>query len=227
MKERPILFRGPMVRAILDGRKTQTRRVIKPQPTLTNRLGMPFWDGKGPVDFRLCPHGQSGDRLWVRETFAIDHGEYLGAMSGLPPVDPHHIYYAADGEDLCSQVPECDCSGGVIPWRPSIFMPRWASRITLEIASVRVERLQEISEEDAIDEGVEQVRDPNRSLRRQACGPAYRDYGENGGFLFQARQSFMSLWDSINSKPNKCSGLDYGHPWTSNPWVWVIEFQKV
>lgn len=142
MKERPILFSSPMVRAILECRKTQTRRVVKPQPVSVNSCGVPFFpDGGGPVDYRLCPYGTVGSRLWVRETWA-------------PTSVKDNCVYLADFRDRRG-----DYWGSVasapedVRWRPSIHMPRFASRITLEITGVRVERLQEISEDDARSEG--------------------------------------------------------------------------
>lgn len=167
MKERPILFSAPMVRALLDGRKTQTRRVVKPQPTATREEAIRTY-GKGGT-FILeagffgvrCPYGQLGDRLWVRETW--------GACAGSP-------VYRADDNATCPD-------GG--RWKPSIHMPRWASRITLEVTGVRVERLQDISEEDAIAEGVpEQRGDP---------------------------WAFQCLWDSINGARERCSWA--ANPW--------------
>ena len=147
MKERPIIFSTPMVKAILDGRKTQTRRVIKDQPPLSMR------DMFKPKNLK-CPYGQVGDRLWVRETF-----KPYNCMGGFA--------YKADG----------DLSTG-FPWKPSIHMPRGASRITLEITESRAERLQDISEEDAKAEGV------------KCCPNAVSDY----------KHHFMILWDSINGK---------------------------
>ena len=142
MKERPILFSGPMVQAIREGRKTQTRRVVKPQPDFVNKLGVPFYpDGKGPVDYRLCPYGQTGDRLWVRETFAQIGVEGRGQAT----------VFRASGEFDAEKwdMPQREWKG----WKPSIFMPRWASRTTLEITGVHVQRLNEISEDDAREEG--------------------------------------------------------------------------
>ena len=155
MKERPILFSGPMVRAILHGRKTQTRRPMKPQPD--PRFGEPIlqygsdWvpaqcvnaDLRGaPSRFR-CPFGQTGDRLWVRETFIHEPAEYILTVSVSHPVRPEVLSYRAD-------YPESKNGEG---WRPSIHMPRWASRITLEITRVWVERVQDISRGDAMAEG--------------------------------------------------------------------------
>ncbi len=195
MKERPILFSGEMVRAILDGRKTQTRRVVKPQPpdhwipevgyyypTLVDRDGEQFPGektfGASDESFGLkCPYGQPGDRLWVRETWA-------------PHADmPHTAIYRCDrGGDYQDTVTHG------FRWSPSIKMPLWASRITLEITSVRVEMLQDITEHDASREGVE-LRQPE----------AQTFYGE-----------FRRLWESIHSHES----------WTTNPWVWVIEFKR-
>ena len=143
MKERPILFSAPMVRALLAGTKTQTRRAVKPQPVYSDVAatfaswafhrkggGMWLWPNAREDVHAMCPYGQSGDRLWVRETF---HAESKST-----------VHYRADGF-------EYGPAGG---WKPSIFMPRWASRITLEVVGVRVERLQEISAADAWAEGV-------------------------------------------------------------------------
>lgn len=206
MKERPILFSGPMVRAILDGRKTVTRRVVKPQP---QRVGTYTRDGQevdwveldedgDPVDSELrCPYGMPGDRLWVRETWGVDH---LSMAAGIPKATPEWlpdegVLYRADG-DCCEQIPECQCADTTFPlWRPSIHMPRWASRILLEVVSVRVERLQEITVEDAAREGV--------SLRSECS------VGDN----------FRALWDEINA--------GRGFAWASNPWVWRVEFRRI
>ncbi len=178
VKERPILFSGPTVRAILEGRTTQTRRVVMPQfnvlhqirkdcAILTNRI---FRRGDGWIK---SPYGQPGDRLWVRETW--------GPCAG-------GVVYRDD-------FPACPDGG---KWKPSIFMPRWASRITLEIVSVRVERVQGITVDDAEKEG---------------CGFGVND--ETGGPVAR----FKNLWDSINSSR--------GFGWYANPWVWVIEFQRL
>ena len=205
MKEQPILFSGPMVRAILEGRKTQTRRVCKVQPKGRNYIRPHDRHGDGPLpggfveasyysavmqDFD-CPYGQPGDRLWVRETFK-EYSVLLGDIDG------NMVNYRADENGI---------SG---PWKPSIFMPRKYCRLILEVKAVRVERLQDISEEDA-----------------QAEGIAYQDGGKeitqgylsaDGSVLFDtATLAFRDLWDSLNAKRA---------PWESNPWVWVIEFEK-
>lgn len=182
-RERPILFKGEMVRAILDGRKTQTRRVVKPQPKYGAFNCDCDWDvywyeNDKEIHVR-CPYGQPVDRLWVRETWTNADGE-------------KDIRYRAEERAIC-----CDA---LYRWRPSIHMPRWASRITLEITSVRVERLQDISEEDAKAEGVSAMLVP-----------------PDGGSWPYA-QGFEYLWNSL-AKP--------GSTWANNPWVWVIEFKRV
>jgi hypothetical protein len=189
MKERPILFNGEMVRAILEGRKTQTRRIVKDC----------YLTGGPPEDYLLsrCPYGQPGDRLWVRETFAW-------------PNDQVTIYRANWREDAMRRgldhIPKDD-SG--IRWNPSIHMPRWASRISLEITNVRVEQLNEISEEDAIAEGIDRESGEYEGY--------FRDYREPDAITKNARLSYIGLWESINGAGS----------WDANPWVWVIEFQRV
>jgi hypothetical protein len=212
-KERPILFSGEMVRAILDGRKTQTRRVVnryrwhyKDGSTSLLRTiyhGSPISDWEMAAMLPSCPYGQVGDRLWVRETWNVYSGGYDDYAGGwevgypygtIPKEKPFDatMFYAADGEDG--------------PWRPAIHMPRWASRITLEITDIRVERLQDISEEDAIREGVKGC------CFDSMTGAACYDYP-----TVTARERFQKLWDGINGKR--------GHSWESNPWVWVISFE--
>lgn len=218
VKERPILMSGPMVRALLAGRKTQTRRVVKPQPPTDGRW-MPwehserpgYWFGYAPdgkvrndVGAKLddcgwvCPYGSVGDRLWVRETWSPDHRNFY-------PNFP--IVYRADNGVTIESVgrvysPEVD-AWFAFRWQPSIHMPRWASRLTLEITSVRVERLQDISEDDAIAEGVDAV--SVADVPRQAA--------------WTRRQDYARLWDHLNAKR--------GYPWASNPWVWVIGFDVI
>lgn len=207
MKERPILFSGEMVRAIIDGRKTMTRRVVKPQPE--QDTDCPYHIGTGVErKARICPYGKPGDRLWVRETHTYGDINYTES-------DPFaDVYYRAD--DICLGVPvseavaetvqewveEKEVSGAGCNWRPSIFMPRWASRITLEITNIRVERLQDISEEDAKREG--------------ANGEKHRGQGFEHCIY---REAFRTLWESINAKR--------GYSWESNPWVWVVEFKQI
>jgi len=213
MKEYPILFSGEMVQAILDGRKTQTRRVIKLQTGKAAGIGECHYslsrhaysneDGSCTCQPVKSPYGQPGDRLWVREKFAVVHGE------GEKPTKDDYLIYATDASQ----------SVGVIDfvkaWRPSIFMPRVYSRITLEVASVRVERLQDISDEDARKEGVQDI---------CHCGDYIEVHGYHSGHSptpmdGYAANEFSILWDSINTKR--------GYPWESNPWVWCISFKKI
>ena len=217
MSARPILFNGAMVRALIDGRKTQTRRVVKPRPLYTEP-GIWSW-ARGRLSavwtaFALpapgitsnCPYGRPGDLLWVRETwrpFAVDHnGVVTGHDYDL------HIDYAAGGSQHVSEeaitdhvewagywnMPKAAERGNVSP----LFMPRFASRLTLRITSVRLERLQEIGEEDARAEGIEL---------------AAWEWGE------VTIAKFSELWDSINAAN--------GHGWEANPWVWVLSFDVV
>lgn len=209
MKSRPILFSAPMVRALLDGRKSQTRRVVKPQPEWnvlrqewqwSHRGALATWSGDKPQAAALlglrehCPYGAPGDRLWVRETWARD--------------DAHdRTFYRADA-DQSGAVPyemkgEGGWGGGVghfkpRRWRPSIHMPRKSSRILLEVTDVRVERLQGISDADAFAEGVERC-------------------GHDGYHTDQGRCAFRTLWESIHGAES----------WAANPWLWVVGFQRV
>ena len=208
MKTRPILFNGEMVRAILDGRKTQTRRVIKPQPVTCDRG--PAWAVTNAHRMKPCPYGVPGDRLWVRETWATD-GVYDDTRPVLLDefIEP---FYRASGESASR-------------WRPSIHMPRWASRITLEVLSVRVERVQDITITDATAEG-RKLGDPTAILQAaldaeaedwamaRAAGFSQQEIedGESGGML--AIYWFRRLWDTINAKR--------GYGWAANPWVWVV-----
>jgi hypothetical protein len=211
MKERPILFSGPMVRALLDGRKTQTRRMVKPQP---DRVEL-FPEGWGRNDGGAvnmfaplrCPFGQPGDRLWVRESVAID---YFASAPWLEP-EKRHGYRADWNSRAADVVPEPK-------WTPSIHMPRWASRITLEVTGVRVERLKDISESDAVAEGA----------RRFDDLPSIHPYGQDprwsmeeptsaGQCLTTARFAFGNFWESINGPDS----------WDANPFVWVVEFKRV
>lgn len=219
MKERPILFSGPMVRAILEGRKTVTRRIVKPQPhdfihafsfelhpfASSTFNGTPAegiavsperkvwvmedWCKNVVGIYGRCKYGQPGDRLWVRETWRCRGGREYEYQKHQPS-----ILYRCDAEvvDYCTAV-----------WRPSIFMPRWASRITLEIESVRVERLHDITEEDAKAEGVSES---------MSCG-----YLDNGTSSCSPRCKFKNLWQSINGKGS----------WDLNPWVWMIQFKRL
>ena len=208
MKERPILFSGPMVRAILDGRKTQTRRIMKPQPTYDGF----WWSHKGyscggekqfrdglPL-FVGCPYGAVGDRLWVRETFAPMQENRPIANPAI--YDNKPAWYRADNDRPM-------WAGKT--WKPSIHMPRWASRITLEITGVRVERLNEISESDAVREGC--FLDPSCEQNGN-CGFSN---GVTSMCHSTAISAFMGLWSYINGPES----------WAENPFVWVIEFKRI
>ena len=272
-KERPILFKGPMVNAILNDSKTQTRRIIKPQPEENhwNRLEgysrriiyLDCNDGHRHVKFcdsipqnphsvsqtMKCPYGKIGDRLWLRETFA-----YIWPGDVCVPKEECNIEYRADTNNkLPGDWPEEERGNPDCPkWKPSIFMPRWASRINLEITNIRVERLNDISEEDAICEGVlpnctsAVFKDGRWSVPENNGCPHQQTSDcdtclEDGQFVewmkyhpvdgeeyeepaFSAKESFKSLWDSINGNP-KPGKPD--HSWNKNPWVWVVEFKKV
>jgi len=192
-KERPILFSGPMVRAILDGRKTQTRRVVKNQE---------WYNLKGEYGDRLrsvdrCPYGTAGERLWVRETWTPDHAPFYPHFPVAYRADAGFDYERNERGETYS--PE-QKAWFPYRWRPSIHMPRIASRITLEITGVRVERLQDISESDAIAEGVSNDM------------PIAWQTGDD-----TPRGMFGELWESINGPDS----------WAANPWVWVIEFRKL
>jgi hypothetical protein len=202
-KERPIIFSGPMVRAILDGMKTQTRRVVKGKwlPLVEEVLRVNGQWVFETMDYDLTtPFGKPGDRLWVRETWAqlLDH--YGKA----------HPTYRADY--VRSEADRLDA------WRPSIHMPRWASRLTLEITDVRVQRLQDISPTDAIDEGALEL--PNRPTYAAECEAA-----KAAGILKPPLgdgpvQRFCRLWDHLHAgKP--------GLSWEANPFVWAITFKQV
>lgn len=220
MKERGMIFNGEMVRAILDGRKTQTRRIMKPQPTpCTLQKGGHWWPsnvfktmlhieeemqngkgGWGGLVGDACPFGDVGDRIWVRETFQgpLVSEDLLEEYRAYPEKfeKPQYCEYAADG----GARPEyCDLDDNLRHgWLPSIHMPRWASRILLEITDVRVERLASISQEDAAKEGYPANPEPYG--------------GSMDKFLW-----FRQLWDSIYPEQS------FSH----NPWVWVIEFKRV
>lgn len=197
MKERPILFSAPMVRTLLAGTKTQTRRAFSPRMEKLMRAAAAMGEvshfldegSMQPNDLdyvrSFCPYGQPGDRLWVRETWAYG----VHAMAAKRDEDGPFVY-AADGTTqgrLCER------------WTPSIHMPRWACRITLDIKAVRIERLQSISEADAEAEGIDFLRhipDADETLT--------------------AKQLYECLWDSINGAGS----------WAANPWVWVVEFER-
>ncbi len=208
-KERPILFSGPMVRALLDGSKTQTRRAMKPQPTefvggpgVTLRDGspaplVPLDDSVEPYGREIvCPYGQPGDRLWVREAHAIDGKK---------------VFFRAGHKESEGAGPRVD-----IRWRPSIHMPRWACRITLEIISVRVERLQDISEADALAEGIVECPIPADDEGPRRIGYMVGPDDGKSGLSVTPIQAYRNLWESINGPGS----------WDANPWVWALTFRR-
>jgi hypothetical protein len=209
MKERPILMTGPLVCATLDDRKTKTRRVIKPQPPRQlfgidqndfNTWVLASRDNPDEPDWSFsihCPYGRVGDRLWVRETWAHVPATAYRASTGVPqtrdPTDPDHAAIYRAGWDR---------SAPGTRWRPSIHMPRWASRLTLEITDIQVERVQQITPRDVVAEGL--YHEPG------AWGP-----DEAYDHLIKA---FAHLWDAINAKR--------GYAWEMNPWVWVVSYKR-
>lgn len=231
MTERPIIFSAPMVRAILDGRKTQTRRIIKLQ-----RPWLSDGDGSFAVEDsltytlhfcadsfikRFCPFGDRGDRLWVKEAWQFapklhcvcpqpseaspcdDWQEGLGCRS-----DRTGVIYQSDGMAAAR-------------WRPASNMPRWASRIALEVTDVRVQRVQDISDEDVAAEGAPGMVAGRYQCRRcngQGSCLGYVHCTACGGSGNDAAWHFAAFWDSINAKRA---------PWGSNPWVWAVSFRRV
>lgn len=205
MKERPILFSSTMIQALMAGTKTQTRRIVKLKPgqQVDERDDGSSWpwtdyDGADMWHWLPCPYGQPGDRLWVREAFA---GSIAYERHGYPLKEwGNKLWYLADGEPRSGQ------------WtrpRPSIHMPRCLSRITLEITEVRVERLQDISEADALAEGC--VARPAPEPYRDACGELVVPHDPT------AKEAFRALWESLHGPDS----------WTANPWVWVVGFRRV
>jgi len=227
IKERPILFSAPMVRAILDGRKTVTRREVKKQAAL-DCLAAGFEPAFSalPGNSDLRPYGQPGDRLWVRETWGVISHDFdeQGNMIDWKPDRPTtairelpfgcgyysgHVIYRADGE---AEWAGGNDGGGETrsAWHPSIHMPHAFSRILLEIADVRVERLQAISDKQAMAEGVRLYAD------HAALGDWYHVEGKETHSA-DPRKSFELLWSSINGPT----------VWDANPWVWAVEFKRV
>lgn len=193
MKERPIIFSGSMVNAILEGRKTQTRRVIRRTESgrVKERGTCRNWHLDDTGAYAACPYGLPGDRLWVRETWGYGCG-----VHGHPPeCDSRCVIYRASGGDTGPDDGK---------WRPSIHMPRWASRIDLEITVVRVQRVQDISDADARAEGVV----PWDDLAGKGVTVGQR--------LFSHRLAFRHIWDKINGPGS----------WESNPSVWAIAFKR-
>lgn len=213
MTDKPILFSGPMVRAILEGRKTQTRRVLKPQPTAGEFQGVLTDTNEalfGHTD--ITRHCQAirvpcaaGDRLWVREAWRTSP-----AYDDLKPSwisGDKGIFYEADGFWKSWEGGETGLiSGG--RKRPSIFMPRWASRLTLIVADVRAQRLQDVNYDDLLAEGIQSTEIYIR--REKACVENNSECGS------VSRASFQELWDSLNATR--------GYAWADNPWVWAVTF---
>lgn len=223
VKERPILFSGAMVRAILSGQKTQTRRMVKGMALEWLQPEMFTPEYVADPDNRMCPYGQPGDRLWVREAWGYRGSAISTEWPGIQKVA---IEYRADSQRIEYERPSKDDSGlpkqrecradedyindyynGYLTrywkqWRPSIHMSRWACRLVLEIVSVRVERLQDISSADALAEGV-------------SCHPDHHHKPRES--IYSAVGGFRELWESINGPES----------WSANPWVWVVELKKV
>lgn len=224
MRERPCLMKGPLVRQTLADIKTQTRRIIQSPAKNMQRAGMKVIQHRPPGDpwyrdhvwsmrdsmgvwgdytheqfLAFCPYGAPGDRLWVRETHAFCPRSPLAKTWSHTPEEAR-VIYGADGERRLSG----PLGPWKVKWRPSIHMPRWASRLTLEVTEVRVERLQDISEEDARAEGVE----PIAILRDYAAGPLP---------VISYRKGFEVLWEQINGPAS----------WDANPWVWVVGFKRI
>jgi hypothetical protein len=193
--EKPVLFSAPMVQAILHGCKFQTRRIVKGLPVEPDVIDefLPadpsgFWGfdkTNRPLHCVHSPYGEPGTKLWVRETFAV--------------CADNNVFYRADGKP--------DPWEGV-KWKPSIFMPRAASRITLEVTKVRIERLHAISERDAQFEGVKRLESGPFEINGMPVHPHTSSY----------REAFAALWDKINGKK---------YPWSKNHWVWVVEFDVI
>ncbi|WP_160124909.1 hypothetical protein [Klebsiella sp. Q2] len=235
MKERGMIFSGEMVRALLDGRKTQTRRIMAPQPaddiercTFPNPEAI-GWKSSlrhkhGSTTAHFCHYGKPGDRIWVRETWGVvshafsDDGLMIDWVPDRPATAIHampfgngyysgYAIYAADGDFTWGD--DDGYEDGRSCWKPSIHMPKAASRILLEITDVRVERLNAISEEDATAEGVP----PAGSLLPDYPGTFLTPKGD----FATAKVAFQRLWESIYGEES----------WKANPWVWVIEFKRV
>lgn len=214
MKERPILMHARSINGIQEKRKSQTRRIIKNGPHPEGReneneiswrysdghsgMGWYWWETEYPDDgawLLKCPYGEVGDRLWVRETWC-DHDHNLGG----------NLLYRANGEFLE------DWTQRGLKWKPSIFMPRWASRLTLEITGIRIERVQDISMADCLAEGIVQI--PHGILRVQVFG--LPDWPKER-YKISTREVFAELWDDTNG----------AGAWERNDWVWVVDFREL
>lgn len=232
MKERPILFSAHEVRATLDGRQTQVRRIVKhPIPSniksvvpYSNKQGNLVYGWSWGVSEKLgavtelvnmkCLYGKPGDRLWVRETWQgpLFYGEIPYDWNSDKYKNPEYCYYRASGHS-------CDFTDAddnhVERWSPSIHMPRWASRILLEVVNVRVERLNDISEDDAVAEGVEPWVIGEGLWRDYSLEPDQEEAGSPP--MTSARDSYKTLWESLNGPGS----------WDLNPWVWMVEFKPL
>lgn len=215
VKERPVIFSGPMVKAILEGRKTQTRRVVKCRDGL---------DALAMGQFNRCPYGDTGSRLWVRETWrplVLAFGKHKNQDErGIQYSDKSMIWGDAGDPDceICNQVTKLNHATGAEldadydeekeqPWRSPIHMPRWASRLTLEITNVRVQRLNSISGAEAQAEGIPM------HVAEYTFRKCYRDVNERES---KRLEYFRDTWEKINGKK---------HPWASNPWVFALTFR--
>lgn len=256
MKERPILFSTEMVQAILKGDKTQTRRVVKSKfdihelqrgPFLDDdsngvaRFGWDYFKG-APAENNVdqsyleikCPYGKPGDQLWVRESISGIQWDTRGDWNRAI------VQYKSDMQTVSKSVCPVWMSTKNLGPRPSIHMPRWASRIQLEVTNVRVERVQDISEDDAFAEGVpwNVVNDDiangiylDRPMRKEWCPQCkgegtYQGLGQNHGVIEvdcpecdTGKKIFRNIWDSINA--------ERGYGWDVNPYVWIIEFRRI
>ncbi len=222
VNERPIIFSGAMVRAILDGSKTQTRRVVKPQKAIYEEAGRLMWagNGYGPSEARNnCPIARVGDTLWVRETWSPDSRQAYPYSNFVYRASDD---YYTDHRDTCKSMARSDeCltrnhapTEGCLcnfKWRPSIHMPRYVCRIRLKVTGVRVERLKQISSEDAKAEGVESWM---KSLQKDGY---YDPDAHLSGYLTTA---FARMWSHVMQ-------VDGDTAWSANPWVWVLDFKRI
>jgi len=217
MTEKPILFNGEMVRAILDGNKTQTRRVIKPQPTNMDN------ENRRLSVSSDCPYGQRGTRLWVRETWRIVSVNanlktaqfYTVQFKDLHPLDYSPALQETLAEYAAKENPVMGSIGDAYgKWRPSIHMPKKCARLWLRVMDIRVERVQDITSSDCEAEGIR-----GSSHGSPVKGWPYEEYTNGDGLIYSdPLYAVAALWNSINTKR--------GYPWDSNPWVWVIEFER-
>jgi len=212
MKYRSIIFSSEMVRAILEKRKTQTRRVLmlprwstglwehfELEDGADENIPMTICQNTGCLAQIQCPYGKPGDRMWVKETWGIDPNDWF------PNPSPWDINFMLNKIQYKADWGNEPYHWG---WHPSIFMPRWASRLTLEIVNISLEHLQDISEEDAVAEGCH---------HNIGLVPAPMEPPEYDGI--SARQDYRELWDFLNAKR--------GHPWEANDWIWRIEFKVI